>query len=188
MTRTRLAALLLLACLASSWPAGAAPPVHHRAGPITLAGIYRLRGGPDTVSALELQGNGHFRFIFAAGALDLMAEGRWTSDGHSVILDTEPRPVPPVFSAGPVVHNAEAPFTIRVNNPGAASRSSISRSASPTAMSSRAIRRIMAGGPVRKRMPISPVRVGSSSRSACTASRRIAFRSIRRPATTSPSP
>jgi hypothetical protein len=116
--RTPLAALLLLACLAPAQAALAAPrPAGRHLGHAALVGIYRLQGGPDTVSALELQADGHFRFIFAAGALDLMAEGRWTSDGRSVILNTEPRPVPPVFSAGPVRRSADAPLAIRVANP-----------------------------------------------------------------------
>ena len=82
-----------------------------------LAGIYRLRGEPDTVSELALESDGHFQFGFSAGALDLTAQGRWTSDGRSVTLNTEPRPVPPVFSAGPVARSNEAPLVIKVQDP-----------------------------------------------------------------------
>ena len=104
------------------------PPAPPRARPAATRGgagtparsrspaTYRLRGEHDTASELDLLPNGHFRFFFAAGALDLAAEGRWTSDGHTVMLNTEPTPVPPAFSAGPVSHG-EGPLQIKVTNP-----------------------------------------------------------------------
>jgi hypothetical protein len=124
MSHTRLASLLLLAA-AGTAPAqaphaarahAAAAAVPHRLGQRALVGLYRLRSGPDTVSGLMLLANGRFRFGFSAGALDLSAEGRWTSDGHSITLNTEPRPTPAVFSAGPVSHSG-GPLLVKVTNP-----------------------------------------------------------------------
>jgi len=82
------------------------------------AGRYRLQGGPDVASALELLPDGRFRYFLAAGALDKRAEGRWTSDGRTILLNTEPRPVPAVFSAGPPTQSGEAPLVVRVTTPG----------------------------------------------------------------------
>ena len=119
MRSTPFAALLLIAWTAPASNAAAdeAAPAAQPAHDPALAGLYRLRGQHDTVSELELRADGRFSFGFAAGALDLAAEGRWTSDGGNVILDTEPRPVSPVFSVGPVSRSAEAPLVIRVTNP-----------------------------------------------------------------------
>lgn len=92
-----------------------APP----AGPgnVAAAGHYRLRGGHETASELDLLPDGRFRFFLAEGALDLHAEGRWTSDGHIVVLNTEPRPTPPSFTPGPVTRTAEAPLVVLVRTP-----------------------------------------------------------------------
>jgi len=130
MNRLALPAVLLIAgacSAASSAPENAAaanaraadPATARPAGPgyVAAAGHYRLRDGPDSVSELLLQPDGRFEFGFSAGALDLTAQGRWTSDGRSVTLNTEPRPVPPVFSAGPVSHSNEAPLVVKVQDP-----------------------------------------------------------------------
>ena len=79
------------------------------------AGTYRMRGPPDEVGGLELSPDGHFRFGYAGGAVDLHAEGRWTSDGQSVVLNTEPRPTPASFTPGPVTRGDG--LTILVNGP-----------------------------------------------------------------------
>jgi hypothetical protein len=86
-------------------------------GDLAAVGRYRMRGSPDEVSGLELTPDGRFRFGLSAGALDLRAEGRWTSDGRTVILNTEPRPTPATFAAGPVTRD-DGPLSILVNNPG----------------------------------------------------------------------
>ena len=114
ISRLSLACLLLAAAgAASARPAAMRTAAHVR--PVALAGTYRLHEH-DAASELALLPNGHFRFFFAAGALDLAAEGRWTSDGRSVTLNTEPRPVPPAFSAGPV-SRGEGPLHIKVTGP-----------------------------------------------------------------------
>ena len=127
----RLGLVFILLTAAACTAAGSAPekqavantvaeaPAARPAGPgyVAVAGHYRLRDGPDSVSELLLQPDGRFEFGFSAGALDLQASGRWTSDGRSVILNTEPRPVSPVFSAGPVSHSNEAPLVIKVQDP-----------------------------------------------------------------------
>jgi hypothetical protein len=112
--RIFLAPLLLAFALPSA--AAAAAPAHPAVGRAALVGVYRLHEH-DVASELVLLANGRFQFGFAGGALDLQAEGRWTSDGHNVILNTEPRPVPAAFAAGPVTRTTDAPLAIRVNNP-----------------------------------------------------------------------
>jgi hypothetical protein len=124
MSHARFAPLLLLAAAGTAFasassaaterPAAAPAPRRSHAA---LVGVYRLRGGPDTVSGLRLLANGRFQFGFSAGAIDLSAEGRWTSDGRTVILNTDPRPVPPVFSAGSVLRSGDAPLVVRVTSP-----------------------------------------------------------------------
>ena len=117
-SRASLACLLLIAAAA----AGAAParPAAVRTAvyvrPAALAGTYRLHQH-DSASELALLPNGHFRFFFAAGALDLAAQGRWTSDGRNVTLNTEPRPTPPTFTPGPATRTTDAPIVVLVNGP-----------------------------------------------------------------------
>lgn len=81
------------------------------------AGRYRLQDGPDVASGLELLPDGRFRYFLIAGALDARAEGRWSSDGRRVMLNTEPRPTPPAFAVGPVTRSAEAPLVVLVTGP-----------------------------------------------------------------------
>lgn len=105
--------LLAAACGAATGTSNAA------AGPgdTAAAGRYRLRDGPDFVSLLELRPDGHFRFMLTAGALDAHAEGRWTSDGRTVILNTDPRPRDPEIAAEPPTRSEEAPWVILVKGP-----------------------------------------------------------------------
>jgi hypothetical protein len=116
------ALLLASACGAANGQAETEGPAVNAAsqpagpGNAAAAGHYRLQGQHDTASELALLPNGHFQFSFAAGALDLVAQGRWTSDGHVVTLNTEPRPAPAVFSAGPVARSG-GPLLIKVTNP-----------------------------------------------------------------------
>ncbi len=117
MIGPRLAALFLLvaACGAAAGmaiddQAAAASP-----GGSAAAGRYRGNAGPDVAAQLELRPDGRFLFFLAAGSLDARAEGRWTSDGRTVILNTEPRPTPPAFAAGPVSRDPEHPLSILVN-------------------------------------------------------------------------
>jgi len=116
-------ALMLAACgsAAADPPAnqastnGASPLRADGPGDTAAAGTYRMRGPPDEVGGLELNPDGHFRFGYAGGAVDLHAEGRWTSDGQSVVLNTEPRPTPASFTQGPVSRGEG--LTILVNGP-----------------------------------------------------------------------
>ncbi|HJQ17091.1 MAG TPA: hypothetical protein VJ859_08815 [Allosphingosinicella sp.] len=80
-------------------------------------GHYRLVGEQDVASELVLRDDGHFLYVLAAGALDEHAEGRWTSDGKTVRLTTEPKPRPAVFRAGPTARTAEVPLRVRVTWP-----------------------------------------------------------------------
>jgi len=107
-------ALLIAACGAAATQndAPSAGP-----GDTAAAGRYRGNAGPDVAAHLELRPDGRFRFILTAGSLDARAEGRWTSDGRIVTLNTEPRPTPPAFSAGPVSRTADYPLSILVNGP-----------------------------------------------------------------------
>lgn len=89
-----------------------APPEDTRA-----AGRYRLAGSPDEVVQIELSPDGRFRMAMIAGAVDARSEGRWTSDGRSVLLNSWPRPRAPEFRAGAVTRGGEAPWTILVTGP-----------------------------------------------------------------------
>jgi len=94
----------------------AAAPPHHRAAP-GPAGHYRLAGGPDVASEILLRPDGRFRFFLMEGAVDEQAQGRWTREGSRIKLVTLPKPVPPVFSAGPTTKTAETPLKLRVTWP-----------------------------------------------------------------------
>lgn len=112
------AALLLIAgCGAATGTATQNEAASSGPGNAAAAGRYRGNAGPDVAAQLELRPDGRFRFFLAAGSLDARAEGRWTSDGHIVILDTEPRPTPPAFAAGPVSRTGDYPLSILVNGP-----------------------------------------------------------------------
>ena len=102
----RVGAILLLLLFAGN-AAAASPPV----------GRYRLVGEHDVASELELRDDGRFAYALAAGALDERAEGRWTSDGTTVRLTTEPKPRPAVFTAGAARKTAEVPLTLKVTSP-----------------------------------------------------------------------
>ncbi|HST35106.1 MAG TPA: DUF4604 domain-containing protein [Allosphingosinicella sp.] len=123
--RWLLAALLLLTAACSSASAGGNEANPSLGPDRAAAGRYRLHEGPDVASGLELLPDGRFRYFLAAGALDARAEGRWSSDGRRVMLDTEPRPTPPVFSAGPVTRSDEAPLVVFVKGPDGRGLSSI---------------------------------------------------------------
>jgi len=62
----------------------------------SLAGAYEIRQ-MEMGGGLELRADGHFRYAFTYGAVDEEAEGRWTSDGKSVRLTSDPMPNEPTF-------------------------------------------------------------------------------------------
>ncbi len=93
-------------------PPAMTPPADTRA-----AGRYRLAGSPDEVVQIELMPDGRFRMMMIAGAVDARSEGRWTSDGRSVLLNTWPRPRAPEFRAEAASRGGEAPWTILVKGP-----------------------------------------------------------------------
>lgn len=107
MMRDMRAAPILALLILFGGPAGAQSPV----------GRYRLVGEHDVASQLEIRADGGFSYMLAAGALDEQAEGRWTSDGKVVRLNTIPKPKPAEFSAGSVAHTDEGPFRLKVNAP-----------------------------------------------------------------------
>lgn len=104
--------MLRLLCLALAVAAPAAPATE------SPAGRYRLAGGPDVASEIELLPNGRFRYFLAAGSLDERAEGSWTAEGRRVRMATEPKPVPPAFTAAASGRADEAAMTVKVSGPG----------------------------------------------------------------------
>jgi hypothetical protein len=100
---------LVLLLLALAAAAGAAPrrPV----------GTFRLVGEQDVASALRLGRDGRFQYFLIAGALDERAEGRWSVEGTTVTLATEPAPVPPSFSQKPSGKTEAARLTVTVQRP-----------------------------------------------------------------------
>lgn len=100
------ASALVFLCLA-----GASPPAR------SPAGHYRLVGEHDVASELILQADGHFQYALAAGALDEQAEGRWTREGDTVFLTTEPKPRPAVFTSGPAGRIKGTPLNVKVTWP-----------------------------------------------------------------------
>lgn len=116
--RAMLAGFLLLVGAGTS-PANAAQGEATSTSPgnLAAAGRYTDRAGPDVVIELELRRDGRFSFGIAAGSLGAQAQGRWTSDGRVVVLNTEPRPTPPEFRAGPVTRSGAHPLSILVNGP-----------------------------------------------------------------------
>lgn len=101
----------LIACAIAVFASAAA-----HAGP-SFAGDYRLSAGPDVAGALTLRLDGRFRYFIAAGALDEQAEGRWVEADGRVLLYTEPKPKPAIFSAGARSHTKEAPLKVLVTWP-----------------------------------------------------------------------
>ena len=60
----------------------------------SVAGLYQSQQ-MEVGAALELQGNGHFRYQLDYGAVSEHAEGDWTFDGKTVRLTTKPAPKQP---------------------------------------------------------------------------------------------
>jgi hypothetical protein len=78
---------------------------------------YRLVGEPDVASEFILHADGRFDYFLSAGALDEMAQGRWTREGNIIRLTTVPKPKPPEFTLQAVDKTGDAPLTVRVTWP-----------------------------------------------------------------------
>lgn len=63
---------------------------------VAVSGLYQARQ-MEIGAALELRANGTFRYQLDYGAVSEHAEGRWTADGQTLLLTTQPRPVRPRF-------------------------------------------------------------------------------------------
>ena len=100
-------ALLSLLLAAAGGSASAEP------GP---EGRWRLTGEPDVGSELLISSDGTFGYGLSAGALDEYSRGRWRREGDRLLLFTDPKPIPPAFSAGPA-RAAGGAATIRVVGP-----------------------------------------------------------------------
>jgi len=100
--------------LLAAWGLICALPVFAGESPV---GRYRIAEGPDVASQLEIRADGRFSYMLSAGALDEHAQGRWQSIDSSIYLFTEPRPVPPVFSAIAPTHNKGVAVSVQVTWP-----------------------------------------------------------------------
>jgi hypothetical protein len=87
------------------------------AAPDPVVGTYSMNDGPDVASQLVIGADGRFSYGIIAGAADYHAQGRWVRDGASIRLTTEPKPVPPTFSAGKVGRTADGPMMVVVRDP-----------------------------------------------------------------------
>ena len=81
MIRLALAAAVLLA--APGCAIGATPP--------QVAGLYEINQ-MEMAGGLELQPGGRFRYAFDYGAVSEVSEGKWTVEGGTVLLTTDPMP------------------------------------------------------------------------------------------------
>lgn len=66
----------------------------------SFVGEYSVAEGPDVGGGLLIGGDGRFRYMLAAGALDERAEGRWEVQGDMICLTTDPKPIPPALAKG----------------------------------------------------------------------------------------
>ncbi|KTE17681.1 hypothetical protein [Sphingopyxis sp. H115] len=82
-----------------------------------FVGEYSLAEGPDVGGGLLIRNDGRFQYMFAAGALDERAEGRWQARGEMICLTTDPRPVPPAMKKGPLLEIDGAVPTLLVTWP-----------------------------------------------------------------------
>lgn len=80
-------------------------------------GEYSLAEGPDVGGGLLIRNDGRFEYLFAAGALDERAEGRWEARDDRVCLTTDPKPVPPAMEKGPLIEVEGAVPTLLVTWP-----------------------------------------------------------------------
>src|SRR5690606_27119457 len=60
-----------------------------------LVGRYSLRDDGGGISQLELRGDGSFEWSFSGGAGERYAKGNWTRESDHLVLEADPRGVPP---------------------------------------------------------------------------------------------
>jgi len=71
----------------------------------------------ELVAELWLRADGRFRYGLTVGSLDEVAEGRWTADGTRIHLVSEPKPVRPTITAGPVRQDPDVALSLLVATP-----------------------------------------------------------------------
>jgi hypothetical protein len=81
-----------------------------------LVGKY-IHSEHELGAGIWLRADGTFRYGLTVGSLDETAAGRWTAGNGHVQLVSDPRPVPPAITAGPVELVAGKPFSLRVIGP-----------------------------------------------------------------------
>ena len=81
MMRRLLGAAILIAA-----PGGASAET-----PAGFAGLYEINQ-MEMAGGLELQPGGRFRYAFDYGAVSEVSEGKWTVEGDTVLLTTDPMP------------------------------------------------------------------------------------------------
>ena len=81
MMRRLLGAAILIAA-----PGGASAET-----PAGFAGLYEINQ-MEMAGGLELQPDGRFRYGFDYGAVSEVSEGKWTVEGGTVLLTTDPMP------------------------------------------------------------------------------------------------
>lgn len=85
--------------------------------PKAQVGYYESRQ-PEVAAGLELNADGRFRYGLDYGAVSEFAEGKWSSDGHTVWVTSVPMPRAPSFV---VVRDDPAPageYAVTLENPG----------------------------------------------------------------------
>jgi len=85
--------------------------------PVAQTGYFESRQ-PEVAAALQLDPDGRFQYVLDYGAVSEMAEGKWTSDGRTVFLTSDPMPKAPSFV---VVKDEPAPagqYVVTLEDPG----------------------------------------------------------------------
>ena len=85
--------------------------------PIAQTGFFTARQ-PEVAAALELMPDGRFRYSLDYGAVSEIAGGRWTGDGRTVRLTSDPMPRAPSFA---ILADEPAPageYQVTLENPG----------------------------------------------------------------------
>lgn len=98
-----------LAAILAAWPA-------HAQDAAAIAGEY-VHSQMELAAGIRLDADGTFLYGLTVGSLDQRAQGRWTVADGVVTLTSDPKPVRPTVTAGPVETAAGQPFAMRVVSP-----------------------------------------------------------------------